>query len=123
MSWREHRRSNLSIQAILNILEEENIDPAACLVDTGLRPSDVLNQQEKISDELEISIIDRALELLPRKGGYGIRAGQALRVTTFGIWGLAILASPNLRSAFETMNRFSELSYTCLLYTSDAADD
>ena len=112
MSWREHRRSNLSIQAILNILEEENIDPAACLAGTELRPSDVLNQQEKISDELEISIIDRALELLPNKSGYGIRAGQALRVTTFGIWGLAILASPNLRRAFETMNRFSELSYT-----------
>ncbi|MGC6499115.1 MAG: AraC family transcriptional regulator ligand-binding domain-containing protein [Henriciella sp.] len=112
MSWREHRRSNLSIQAILNILEEENIDPAHCLEGTGLRPSDVLNVQEKISDELEISIIERALSLLPSKAGYGIRAGQALRVTTFGIWGLAILASPNLRTAFQTIHRFSELSYT-----------
>ncbi|MGC6500806.1 MAG: helix-turn-helix domain-containing protein [Henriciella sp.] len=96
----------------MNILEEENLDPTRCLEGTGLRPSDVLNVQEKISDELEVSIIDRALSLLPPQAGYGIRAGQTLRVTTFGIWGLAILASPNLRTAFDTMHRFSELSYT-----------
>ena len=97
---------------MLNILEEENIDPAQCLLGTGLRPSDILVVQETISDELEIQIIDRALTRLPKRAGYGVRAGQALRVTTFGIWGLAILASPNLRTAFDTMNRFSELSYT-----------
>jgi len=38
--------------------------------------------------------------------------GQALRVTTFGVWGMAILSSPTLRSAFETMARFSEHSLT-----------
>lgn len=111
MSWKEHRRSNLSVQAILGILEEEGFNAADCLVGTGLRPADILNVETKISDALEIEITKRALERLPDKAGYGIRAGKALRVTTFGIWGLAILASPNMRGAFEVMSRFSELSY------------
>lgn len=111
MSWKEHRRSNLSVQAILSILEEEGLNSADCLSGTGLKPSDILNVETKISDALEIEITERALKLLPEKAGYGIRAGKALRVTTFGIWGLAILASPNMRGAFDVISRFAELSY------------
>lgn len=97
---------------MLNILEEEGFDASLCLAGTGLTPSSVLENDTKISDEIEIQIIESALSMLPNNAGYGVRAGRALRVTTFGIWGLAILASPNLRTAFMTMNRFSALSYT-----------
>ena len=97
---------------MLNILEEEGFDSSLCLAGTGLTHSLVLENDTKISDETEIQIIETALSMLPKKAGYGVRAGRALRVTTFGIWGLAILASPNLRTAFMTMNRFSALSYT-----------
>lgn len=111
MSWRDHRRSNLSVQAILNIVEEEGLSATACLDGTGLKPSDVLNAETKIEDDVEIKITQRALRMLPDKAGYGIRTGQALRVTTFGIWGLAILASPKFRDSFETITRFAELSF------------
>lgn len=111
MSWREHRRSNMSVQAMLGILEEEGMDASTCLQGTGLKPTDVLMTETKISDEMEIAITQKALQMLPKRAGYGIRAGRALRVTTFGIWGLAILASPKFRDSFETAIRFSELSF------------
>lgn len=111
MSWMDHRRSNLSVQAILQVLAEEGQDTSSCLRDTDVTPSNVLNADTKISDETEIMVLERALDQLPKRAGYGIRAGKALRVTTFGIWGLAILASPRFRDAFETVTRFSELSF------------
>jgi AraC-like DNA-binding protein len=111
MSWMEHRRSNLSVQAISQLLGEEGYDPAACLDGTGLSPATVMDAQIRISDETEIAIIEKALAILPKKAGYGIRVGRSLRVTTFGIWGLAIMASPRFRDAFETVARFSELSF------------
>lgn len=111
MSWKDHRRSNLSVQAILNILEEEGVESSKCLVDTGITASDVLNVDMSISDEVEIQVIENALTLLPRRVGYGIQVGKALRITTFGVWGLAILASPRLRDAIKVITRFSDLSF------------
>lgn len=111
MSWMDHRRSNLSVQAILQVLTEEGIDPALCLDGTGLNPADILNTDTIISDEAEIAVLEAALAQLPARAGYGIRAGRALRATTFGIWGLAILASPKFRDAFDTITRFSKLSF------------
>lgn len=107
----EHRRSNLSVQAISQLLAEEGYDPSACLQGTGLSLSDVMDAQTRIADETEIAIIEQALAILPYKAGHGIRVGKSLRVTTFGIWGLAIMASPRFRDAFETVIRFSELSF------------
>lgn len=111
MSWMEHRRSNLSVQAISQVLAEEGYDPSASLEGTGLSPSDIMDAQTRIADETEIAIIEKALAILPDKAGHGIRVGRSLRVTTFGIWGLAITANPRFRDAFETVTRFSELSF------------
>lgn len=111
MSWLDHHRSNLSVQAILQAMADAGLDPAVCLEGTGLKPSEILSADTKISDDTEIVILERALSRLPKRAGYGIQAGKALNFTTFGIWGLAILASPRFRDAFETITRFSELSF------------
>lgn len=111
MSWKGHRRSNLSVQAILTILEEEGLEASACMEGSGVSAADVLSVDTKISDAQEIEITTRALDMLPNKAGYGIRAGKALRITTFGVWGLAILASPNFREAFQIITRFADLSF------------
>jgi len=112
MSWKELSRANFTIHAITSILEEEGFDPNVCLVDTGLKTTELLDVQTKISPEIEIQIIERALSVLPKKAGYGFRVGRSLRITNFGVWGLAILTSPDMRSAIEAMARFSEFSLT-----------
>lgn len=110
MSWKDHNRANLAIQAMINILESEGINPNLCFDETGLKVREILDIDVQISDSQEIAIIEKALELLPPKAGYGISAGRSLRITSFGVWGLAILTSPDMRSAFETIVKFSELS-------------
>ena len=110
MSWKDNRRANLTIQAIVNILESEGLDPALCLQGTGLEVEQILNVDSNIPDHIEIQVIEKALSILPQKIGYGFRAGQVLSMTHFGIWGLAILTSPNVRSALEAMSSFSDTS-------------
>jgi len=110
MSWKDHSRASLAIQAMIHILESEGIDPDLCLEGSGLKSHEILDVEAKISNTQEIAIIEKALDLLPAKAGYGIKAGRSLRITHFGVWGLALITSPDMRSAFETIVRFSELS-------------
>lgn len=110
MSWKDLNRANMTVQAMMNILEREGYNPSLCLKGTGLSVEDLLNSETKIEDQVEVSIIEKALDILPEKAGYGLTVGQSLRITNFGIWGFAILTSPDVRSAFETMSRYSEMS-------------
>jgi AraC-like DNA-binding protein len=43
--------------------------------------------------------------------GLGLLAGSRYRVTTYGIWGYALISSPNLRSAAELALRYLNLTY------------
>ena len=110
MSWKDHRRANLTIQAIVNLLQAEGLEPELCIQGTGLSLEQLLNQETQIPNQVEITVIHNAISLLPVKAGYGISVAKTLRLTHFGIWGLAILTSPDLRSALEIMSRFSEMS-------------
>ena len=110
MSLKQNNRARLAIQSILQMLEKEGIEPELCLRQTGFTSEQLLNQGTDLPDRLEIKILDQALALLPQRAGYGIEAGQALQVDNFGVWGLAILTSPDLRSAFEIVSRFSNMS-------------
>ena len=110
MFQKNNNRANLAIQSIMNILENNGLDPALCLKDTGIIPHQVMDIDTDISDFLEIKIIEQALAALPAKAGYGIESGQSLHINNCGVWGLAILTSPDVRSAFETASRYSEMS-------------
>nr|WP_277345732.1 AraC family transcriptional regulator [Pseudomaricurvus alkylphenolicus] len=100
----------MAIQAIVNIAEREGIAPCLCLQGTSLTVDSLFELDATISDSTEVAVIENAVAHLPKKAGYGIQAGQPLRLTNFGIWGLAVLTSPDVRSAFEAMSHFSELS-------------
>lgn len=123
MSWKINNRSNITIQALLNLLEEEGIDPSLCLQGTGLLVRNILNVETEIPDATEINIIERALSLLPDRAGYGVQVGQSLRVTNFGVWGLALVTTPDLRSVFSMMPHFSEVSITLSKVTVKESDE
>lgn len=110
MLWKHNNRANLAVQSILQILEHEGLNPAVCLKNTGIQVHEIMAPDTEISDYLEIKILEQALAALPGKAGYGIESGETLHVNNCGVWGLAILTSPNVRSAFETASRFSEMS-------------
>lgn len=114
MTWTHHSRSSLAIQAILNIVESEGIDPSLALNNTGLEVAQILDIDTHIADDLEVTVIENALRLLPQRAGYGVKAGRALRISDLGVWGLTISTSPNLRSALEATARFSELPTSLL---------
>jgi len=114
MTWTHHSRSSLAIQAVLNIVESEGIDPSLALKDTGIEVAKILDIDTHIADQLEIQVIENALALLSPKAGYGVIAGRALRISDLGVWGLTISTSPNLRSALEATARFSELPTSLL---------
>ncbi|REL25883.1 AraC family transcriptional regulator [Thalassotalea euphylliae] len=110
MSWKDNRRANLTIQAIANILDTNGIDLTECFGDTAIDIKQILNADVDIPNQTEIEVIERAVEVLPKQAGYGVKAAQALDVTNFGVLGLAILTSPTVRSALEAMASFSEVS-------------
>jgi len=107
MSLTYHRRANLSVQTMLQVLAEHGKDPSSCLEGTHLTPANLLSSETKISDDEEIRILEKALAELPKKAGYGVRSGGTFHATTYGAWGLAIMSSPTVREAMEVGVRYS----------------
>lgn len=110
MSWKDNRRANFTIKAMIRILDREGIPPTKCLAGTGVSIDDVLNEGTQVNNATEIQVIANAMSLLPEKMGYGFEVGKELSYQDFGIWGLSILTSPNLRSAIEALSSFSDMS-------------
>lgn len=110
MSWKDNRRANLTIQAITHILETNGVDPKECFGELAVDIKQMLDADLEIPNQTEIDVIEKAVNLLPKQAGYGIKAAQTLDVTNFGVLGLAVLTSPTVRSALEAMASFSEVS-------------
>lgn len=109
MPWKEQNRAKVTVQEIVRLLQREGIDPALCLQPHNLSLEQVLAEQVKVSNQLEVDVINSALSLLPPKAGYGIQIGQALKISHLGVWGLAIVTSPTVRAAVKAMSNFTHL--------------
>ncbi len=108
MLYNNAQRTSQTIKVLASILSEHGCDASAFFSEFAIdlnSPQVISDASEKIA---ETELIDSALTLLPRAAGYGLRVGEAMPVGIFGIWGLAIVTSPDIRSAFDTLVRYGQ---------------
>ncbi|MCY1278899.1 putative HTH-type transcriptional regulator [compost metagenome] len=117
------RRSALTVQLLTRFGLDHGLSVERCLAGTGLDWQLLADPGAEVEAEQELQLIrnlDAALGHIP---GIGLQAGLRYRLPAFGIWGFAILSSPNLRSALQVGLRYVDLSYvfhTLYLEESDA---
>lgn len=104
-----------SVQIICNYAEARGIDPARLLAGTGLSPQQMLpgqhGQDQDISDQQELLVINNLLPYLDNPYIAGMELGLCYQLTSYGIFGYALMASSTLRKAITFGQRYLALTY------------
>lgn len=101
-------RTNL-LFVLLNVLENEGISKEPLLRGTGIKLHNPSGPQAYVSTPQLLDVIRRAMAISPRRH-LGLRFGQAVTMTNYGLYGLTMLSAPRLRDLFDFMTRHDAAS-------------
>jgi AraC-like DNA-binding protein len=103
--FEQKRYSPHSIAAIVAELGRQGIDAATALEGTGLSREQIDAHTTKISYRQLDKVIRNALRL-SKDPAIGLRAGQRMHVTAYGLYGYALLSSATRKAAEEFADRY-----------------
>ena len=108
-------RSPTGLRVLLDFAADAGLQPQRALVGTGLRAGDVV-RLERTGDEVTAAQELRVVRTLHRAfGEVGAAVGERYDASTFGAFGLALLASRTVLDAMAFAVRFIDLSHTFAL--------
>ncbi|WP_422911788.1 AraC family transcriptional regulator [Pseudomonas sp. MAC6] len=82
-----------------------------CLRHTGLSPLQLAELHSEIEGAQELQLICNLIEALPAQDDLGLQAGLRYQLTTYGIWGYALLSSQSFRQAADLGLRYLDLTF------------
>lgn len=88
---------------------EHGVPRARALAGSGIAEAALADPAAEITAAQEVSLIAALADELPTAAG--LAAGARYRLTTYGIWGFALLSSRTLRESHEVAMRFLDLTY------------
>ncbi len=116
----EVRRSVVSVQLLARLGQERGLEMDACLRGTGITAASLSNPATEITAVQELQLIRNLVTGLGNPPGLGLDAGLRYHLSSYGIWGFAMLSSPDFRSAAEVAVRYLALSYAFVRYRLEA---
>jgi AraC-like DNA-binding protein len=105
-------RAPMSTHLLTRFGMERGLTEQRCLRRTGLRLADLNRPEQHVTAEQELTVIANLLAALGDRPGLGLEAGLRYHLTTYGIWGFALVSSPTLRSAISVGLRYLDLTFT-----------
>lgn len=105
------RRSSTSIQLLIQLGLDMGLSLDTCLYDTGITAAQMVTPQGEIDASRELQLIDNLLRALPQRTDLGLLAGRRYRLSTYGVWGYALISSATARQAAELGLRYVGLTY------------
>ncbi|AYC33250.1 AraC family transcriptional regulator [Pseudomonas cavernae] len=105
------RRSATSVQLLTQFGLDHGLSAEHCLAGTGLNWQMLADPGAEVGSEQELQLIRNLVVALGHIPGIGLQAGMRYRLNTYGIWGFALLSSPNYRSAASIGLRYLDLTY------------
>lgn len=105
------RRSITSAQLLIQLALDHGLSVERCLHKTGLSPLQLAELHSEIDGEQELQLISNLIDALPEQHDLGLQAGLRYKLTTYGIWGYALLSSQTFRQAAELGLRYLDLTF------------
>jgi AraC-like DNA-binding protein len=99
----------LKIAAVVKVLADAGVEAGEVLAGTGLSAASIADPNTRTSIEQLFTVSRNAIRLgqVPH---IGLRIGQRLHVTSYGMYGYALLCAGTLRQAFELAMRYHQLA-------------
>lgn len=117
-------RTPASIGLLVRLGAERGLAEEALLGGTGLRREVLDDPRGEVRPAEELRVIANLVEALDDPPGLGIEAGVRYHLTTYGIWGFALISSPTGRSAIATGLRYLDLTFAlCDIRADEGTDD
>lgn len=104
-------RSVSSMRLMVGLGLSHGLAAAATLAGTGVRERDLDDPTALVLPEQELRSIRNLVRGLPSLSTLGVEAGMRYRFTTFGMLGLAMAASADLRGALDLALRYFNLTF------------
>jgi len=113
-------RSPMSVQLLTGLGADHGLPAHVCLESTGLAQEQLRDTGATVSARQELTVIANLQRALGDPPGLGLEAGIRYHLTTYGIWGFAMISSPTWRSAIDIGLRYLDLTFA---FTRIAARD
>lgn len=110
------RRPVISAQLLTRVAAERGLPLSECLAGSGITANALVDPATEITAAQELHLIRNMLRGLGPMPGLGLDAGLRYHLSSYGIWGFALLSSPTFRSAAEIAVRYLDLSYAFARY-------
>jgi AraC-like DNA-binding protein len=104
------RRSVGSALLLTQFAARHGIALRDCMAGTGIAPASLDDPQGEIEARQELRLLHNIVPRLPP--GAALELGQLYHLTTYGIWGFALISSPTLRAAFSLGLRYFDLAFS-----------
>jgi AraC-like DNA-binding protein len=99
------------------------VDLEACLGDAGIDRLSLADPDAEILALQELALIEKVVEQVDDPAAAGLEAGTRYRLTTYGIYSYALLASRTVRDAFTIAMQFVDLTYALTRVSADVSAD
>ena len=104
-------RGTASVHLLAELAQQQGMSLQQCLDKTGLSEADLSASDREIRAGQELQLIDNMLQHCGHDFALGITAGLGYHLSSYGIWGFAMISSPSLRSAIELGLRYLDLTF------------
>jgi hypothetical protein len=104
-------RAPMSVQLLITLGAERGVPAEVCLARTGLREEVLREPDVEVSAKQELTVVANLVSVLGDPPGLGLEAGVRYHLTTYGIWGFALISSPTWRSAIRVGLRHIDLTF------------
>jgi hypothetical protein len=104
-------RAPTSVQLLVGLGADYGLTAQTCLERTGLWVEDLRDPAATVAARQELNVIANLLTALGDPPGIGLEAGIRYHLTTYGIWGFAMISSFSWRSAIDIGLRYLDLTF------------
>jgi AraC-like DNA-binding protein len=111
------------LAVLSELLSELGVNPSPMLEAEGVNPVGLREARNRVAPAVELAVIRRAVKAAGVPD-LGLRAGRRHHFGLFGMWGLALVSSPDLASAIRVGLQYIGLVHTFLSwrFVEDASD-
>lgn len=102
----------MSTVVLLKLAADHDIPADVVLADTGLTAEELSRPDVDVRADQELHAIENLLAAAPRAATLGLEAGQRYHLTTYGIWGFAIISASTFRESIDVGLRHLDLTFT-----------
>lgn len=105
------RRTIASVKILCELGVRLGSSRSALLTGSSILPAQLDDPHVEINPDQELQVIHNLVRLHGKVPGLGLMAGEQYHLTTYGIWGYALITSPTFRQAVELGLRYLDLTF------------